>query len=296
MPLFRRPDGRLARDVPPFRRIMPYIMRTRNEAAVYLDREVDLTKTLAFIEAWNRVRPQQRITVFHLFLYASVQSLHSRPRLNRFVVGGRIYERDGIWISYSTKKSISDDAPIVAVKRKFDPAWSFEQMVEVLYGDIRQSRTDEKNHVDKELGIVLRLPGFLLKWLVKLQMWADSVNLLPGAFIHNDPLYSSLFIANLGSLKMDSAFHHLYEYGNIPLFAAIGRTQTVPYVDAEGKLATKSVCHIKFTLDERVEDGLYGANSIAYAMKILEDPAAAGLTLPQALPEGQQPVRLASGS
>jgi hypothetical protein len=294
MPLFRRPDGRLARDVPPFRRIMPYIMRTRNEAAVYLDREVDLSKTLSFIESWNKASTQ-RITVFHLFLHAAVQSLHARPRLNRFVVGGRIYERDGIWISYSTKKSLSDDAPIVAVKRKFDPAWSFEQTVEMLYGDIRKSRTNEKNHVDKELGIVLKLPGLLLKWLVRLQMWADSVNLLPGAFIHNDPLYSSLFIANIGSLKMDAPFHHLYEYGNIPLFAAIGRTQTVPYVDADGKLATKPVCHIRFTLDERVEDGLYGANSIALAMKLLEDPEAAGLTLPEAPPE-QQPARLASGA
>jgi hypothetical protein len=294
MPLFRRPDGRVVRDVPPFRSIMPYIMRTRNEAAVYLEREVDLTKTLAFIDAWNKSSPQ-RITVFHLFLYAAVQSLHARPRLNRFVSGGRIYQRDGIWISYSTKKSLSDDAPIVAVKRRFEPTWSFGQTVDVLYGDIRQSRSDHKNHVDKELGIVLKLPGFMVKWLVRLQMWADSVNLLPGAFIHNDPLYSSLFIANIGSLKMDSPFHHLYEYGNIPLFAAIGKTQTVPYVDADGKVATKTVCHIRFTLDERVEDGLYCAGSIAMAMKILEDPAGAGIALPQPALE-EPPARLASAS
>ena len=50
--------------------------------------------------------------------------------------------------------------------------------------------------------------------------WLDSVNLLPGSFIHPDPMYASMFIANLGSVKLESAFHHLYEYGNIPLFAA----------------------------------------------------------------------------
>ena len=35
MPLFRRPDGDLVRDLPPVRAIVPYLMRRRNESAVY---------------------------------------------------------------------------------------------------------------------------------------------------------------------------------------------------------------------------------------------------------------------
>jgi len=49
MPLFRRPDGKLARGVPATRRIMPYMMRGRNESMVYFEQRIDLGKTLPFV-------------------------------------------------------------------------------------------------------------------------------------------------------------------------------------------------------------------------------------------------------
>jgi hypothetical protein len=90
------------------------------------------------------------------------------------------------------------------------------------------------------------------------------------------PNYTSLFVANLGSVRLDSAFHHLYEYRNCPLFAAIGRSTTVPFVDARGQLATRTVCSIKYTLDERVEDGLYCATGLERLRHLMEDPEAYG--------------------
>ena len=256
-------------------------MPTRTESVVFLEQEIDLTKTLAFIEAFNRASVR-RITVFHVFFWAAVHGLAARPRMNRFVVGGRIYERDGIWISYSAKKSLSDDSPIVVLKRRFDPTLSFQALVELLYEDLGQGRSSQKSHVDKELSILLHLPNPLLSLVVKLQRWADSWNLLPGAFIHNDPLYTSLFIANIGSLKLDSPFHHLYEYGNCPLFAAIGRNRTIPVVKEDGQLGSRTVCTLRYSFDERVEDGLYCAGALKVAHAMLEDPLAAGATLPEA--------------
>ena len=44
-PLFRRPDGVPATDVPPYRQMMPYLMRRRMESNVYFDQQVDLSKT-----------------------------------------------------------------------------------------------------------------------------------------------------------------------------------------------------------------------------------------------------------
>ena len=293
MPFFRRPDGRLARDVPPYRRIMPYIMPTRNESAVYFEQEIDLSRTLPFIEAFNQRGPR-RISLFHVFLWAAIRALGERPRMNRFVSGGRIYERDGIWISYSAKKAMSDDAPIVVLKRRFDPTLSFRGLVEMLAADIGRGRSNEKSHVDKELSIVLRLPGPLLRWLTALQRRLDAWNLLPGAFIHNDPLYASLFVANLGSLKLDAPFHHLYEYGNTPLFAVIGRVRKIPVVAEGGQLAARSVCTLRYTFDERIEDGLYCAGALTFARGIIEDPQAAGAELPEAQPPAGPPRTAAS--
>ncbi|MBI5497379.1 MAG: hypothetical protein HY904_20360 [Deltaproteobacteria bacterium] len=275
MPLFRRSDGTLARDVAPYRQIMPFIMRTRNESAVYFKQTFHLEKTLRFIEEWN-ARGGPRITLFHVFLHAAVHVLHRRPRLNRFVAGGRLYDRDGIWISYSAKKALNDASPIVVLKRRMDPAASFAQLVEAQQVDLKGGRSDEKSHVDRELGLILALPAFIIRLFIRLQFTLYDWNLLPDAFMRPDPMFASMFIANLGSLKMDSAYHHLYEYGNIGVFAVLGRVQHVVEPDHEGKPVMRPIAEARYTFDERVEDGLYGAQSMEILRQMVEDPEAHG--------------------
>src|SRR5688500_5316373 len=94
MPLFRRPDGELIRDESPIRRMIPYVMRTRNEAAVYHEEYYDLTLTKPWLKEWNR-NHEQAATLFHLYIWAAGRGLNARPGLNRFVAGGRLYQRRG---------------------------------------------------------------------------------------------------------------------------------------------------------------------------------------------------------
>lgn len=253
--------------------MMPFLMQSRTESAVYFEQDLDLTRTQRFIDTYNATH-ERRITVFHLFTWAVAHVLHVRPRMNRFVVGSRVYQRDGVWISYSAKKALADGSPIVVLKRKFDPNMTFEQTVDFIHGDVKVGRSEVKSHLDQELSLFLRLPALLLRFGVGVVRWLDSVNLLPGSFIHPDPMYASLFIANLGSVKLESAYHHLYEYGNIPLFAALGRTKLVPVVDEDGVVRARSVCTVKYTFDERIEDGLYCAQSLELLRRMVEDPAA----------------------
>ena len=39
------------------------------------------------------------MTLFHLFLRSLSQTLRLRPGVNRFVKGGRLWQRDGEWVS-----------------------------------------------------------------------------------------------------------------------------------------------------------------------------------------------------
>ena len=45
MPFRWRPDGDYVGDVPPTRRIMPFLMRGRNESVAYFEQKIDTTKT-----------------------------------------------------------------------------------------------------------------------------------------------------------------------------------------------------------------------------------------------------------
>jgi hypothetical protein len=41
MPLFRRADGDVVKDVPAYRRMMPMLMRTRNESMVLFEQRIE---------------------------------------------------------------------------------------------------------------------------------------------------------------------------------------------------------------------------------------------------------------
>lgn len=92
MPLFRRHDGDVSRGEPPMRRIMPYLMPGRNESIVLNDSTFWIEKTRAWLQAYNRSH-ERHATVFHVLAYAVGQARHARPELNRFVSGGRLYQR-----------------------------------------------------------------------------------------------------------------------------------------------------------------------------------------------------------
>lgn len=270
MPLFSRKDADLVRDVPAYRRIMPILMRTRNESMVLFEQKIDAGPGLERI-AKLRAETGMQLTFFHLVLHALVETLAERPRLNRFTSGGRLYQRRGIWVSYSAKKALDDDHPVFVVKQRFEPGRTLAELVRDVAGEVKEGRSDRKSHVDKELGLLLKLPLFLLRWMVGLVRRLDAWNLLPyKAFILPDPMFASVFIANLGSLKLDAAFHHHYEYGNIPIFVTVGRVQDAVVALPDGTVGTRKEVVLRWNLDERVEDGLYCARALELLRARLE--------------------------
>jgi hypothetical protein len=266
----RRRDGTLAK-VAPYRRMMPFLMRGRNEAIVLFEQHLDMSRALPWLEAWN-ARTGAHATAFHLVLHAIARALHERPHLNRFVAGRRIYDRHGVFMTFSAKKAMSDDAPLATVKRGFAPGESFAAMVAALTRDIRVARSDAISKVDKELSVFLRFPGFLLAASIWLLRWLDGHGLAPRALIGDDPMYTSAFIANLGSLKIDAAYHHLFEYGNCPLFCTVGQVAPAAVVVGDA-LEVRPSLPLRYSYDERIEDGFYAASALAKVRSWIEDPA-----------------------
>ncbi len=270
MPFRFRPDADLVNNVPATRRIMPFIMQRRNESIVFFDMDVDAAAVDARLAGWKAQGVSA--SVMHVVSVCAVRILHERPRLNRFVAGGRHWQRRGIWISFSGKKKKDDNAPVVVVKRQLDPSLSDVEIVKTLDGGVQELRSTTKNHTDKELDILLALPTFLLGWLVGLIGLADKWGVLPRFFIDGDPMFASLFVANLGSLGMDAPQHHLYEYGNIPLFCVIGKKKHAFSVNDDGTIMATEVYPLRFSFDERIEDGLYCLGALKRLKEMIQAP------------------------
>jgi hypothetical protein len=269
---FFRSDGDRVKGLSPERRFMPFMMPTRNESLVFHEQQYDIAKTRRWLRDFNRANPPQSATMFHLFLWASAQGLDRFPPMNRFVLGRRIYQRRGVQISFAAKKEFSATAPIVTVKKSFAPNEPFAPAVKDMADRIGEGRGSDQRRVDKELRLALMLPGLILRFVLWFLRKLDFFNLMPRSMIESDPMYASLFVANLGSVGLDNTFHHLYEYGTISIFAVMGTQKKALVVGRDGSPEVREVLQIRFTLDERIIDGMYAGESMQLVKKIMEDP------------------------
>jgi hypothetical protein len=262
----RRPDATLVTDLSTMRRFMPYISPRRNDSLFYMMQEIEVEAALEFLEKKNGERPTDRpITLFHLFLRSCAQALYLRPGVNRFVKGGKLWQRDGEWITFSALKEIKDKSLMLTIKNRFHPTTeTLDEMVDEIYDRLRSSRSGKKTTSDKEMGLMVRLPGFAIRFLMFLVRIADGLGVLPRSMIDADPLYTSVFIANLGSIDYPAGFHHLWEHGTASLFGVMGKIE--PGENDRRKIS------VAWTYDERIEDGLYSYYTLAGIRERLENP------------------------
>jgi hypothetical protein len=273
MPLLPRPDGTFVERAPTLRRLMPFLMPTRNEAAVYFEQLIEVAPAMELLERMNADRPAEgRVTLFQLLLVAMARTLALRPVLNRFIVGRRLYQRKRIELSFAVKKEKSDAGGLTTVKVAVDPRESLEATLERIGQHVGEGRGARKLASEKEMDLVTLLPRALVRFVMAVQRLLDYWNVLPPSIIRADPLYASAVLANLGSVGLDSAYHHLFEYGTAPIFVTMGRIKKA-VVPGEGDLpVVRDVVSLKYSLDERIADGVYCARSLELLKGMLEAP------------------------
>ena len=277
---WRRADGDLVKDSTDLRRMMPYIMRTRSDSAVYFEQRIDVRAAERFVRAFNQAHPETRATLFHVILWAARDGVAEFPGLNRFVAGGRLYQRKGIWISYSAKQRMKKGAPLMVLKRRVRARRDVrgDGRVDGRAAAVGEVRRREVEHRRRDAASILALPGFLRRVVMLVYRMLEANGMFPKFFVDGDALYSSVFLTDLGSLGMDPAYHHLYEYGTIGIFGAVGRARTElvgdPNTGPHGAQAHRTV---RWSFDERVEDGLYAGYGLKHVQRLIEDPVKGGI-------------------
>ncbi|HMV68275.1 MAG TPA: 2-oxo acid dehydrogenase subunit E2 [Myxococcota bacterium] len=263
-----RSDGDLV-NIHPYRRMMFYIMPGRNESVVYFDRAVRAERLEAYIE---QAREAFGANMTHVLTAAVGIGLGENPKMNQFVVGRRLYARRGRWVTFSMKRQkLNKQAKLSAVKMEMQDGETFRELVTRINGQVQHERSGERTDSDKEFDILNLLPRPGLNLAANLLRALDYYNLMPAFFIKGDGMYTSAFIANLGSVGMGAGYHHLYEYGTCPLFIMVGQVEERPVVE-DGKVVVGRVLPIRFSYDERIADGLTARFGIESVARVLEDP------------------------
>lgn len=264
-----RADGVFVRRVHPYRRLMWFIMPTRNESVVYYEDKIRAEKLIEYL---GNTKERFHCDVTHAYVAALNVAIAESPTMDQFVLGRRIYRRKERSITFSMKRvALDKKAKIAVVRMPMRNEENFASMCERINSKINHQRSGKKTHSDKEYQLFDILPRSALRSFVWLFRALDYVNLLPYAFTKEDALYTSAVVANLGSLNMGAGFHHLYEWGTASVFAMVGKIEDQAVVE-DGKVVPGKVLTVRYSYDERIDDGLSTRQAIWRVNEILSDP------------------------
>jgi len=213
------------------------------------------------------------LSIMHIIIAALVRLFAQRPNLNRFVIWNKIFARNHLNVSIAVKRSLSDDGEETLIKPFFMPTDTLYDVVEKVKTELENNqKTGQKNGSDAVAGFIGKLPDFLLRFVVFLLLWMDKVGIMPKIINKVSPWHCSIFLTNIGSIGVESIYHHLYEFGTCSIFVAMGRKSKENIIDKEGNIEAQKSIMLKFVLDERVCDGFYYASSMRTLNKILANP------------------------
>jgi hypothetical protein len=152
----------------------------------------------------------------------------------------------------------------VTVKRVFEANEKLEDVIDAVISRTHKRRSGEVTQSDREMHVALRFPTPLIRAGVWLLHQANQFGMLPKSMIDDDPLFTSVFVANLGSVNMNAGHHHLWEYGTCSIFSVMGRVKD--------HWSGQKCFDLTYSYDERMADGHVGGIGMERVKDLLEHP------------------------
>lgn len=268
-----RTDGRRVRSLPPMAQVSPYIMVTRNTSTNYFTDSFELSH----IERYVRQKRREGYTnfgVMHVLLAAYVRALARYPGLNRFLAGQKVYTHgDDVQFCMTIKKEMSSDSPDTVIKVHLSPkdtAMDVYNKVNVKIEEVKNTPLD--SNFDNTAHVLTLIPGVFLKFTVWLLRTLDYFGMLPQFLLEVSPFHGSVFFTSMGSLGIPPIYHHLYDFGNLPVFGSFGCKRRSLEVQEDGTVVQKKYIDFKFCMDERIVDGFYYAAFFKHYKRIILHP------------------------
>ena len=109
-----RKDGKKLKNLPPEFRLIPILMKERDDSQVFFKTDISITA----IEEYIDKKKAEGITlgIMDVIFATVIRMISERPLLNRFCINGMTYARNEITTSLSIKKSKTDDGEETTIK------------------------------------------------------------------------------------------------------------------------------------------------------------------------------------
>lgn len=282
-----RCDGRRIRTLSPMAQITAYFQVERNTCSNLFEEAFEISH----IERYIRQKRREGLTDFgltHVLLAAYIRGLCKYPQLNRFISGQKVYSRgEDVQYCMVIKKEMTIDSPDTSIKvhlNRHDTAEDVYNKLNEAVESVKRT-TELDSNLDNLIAYFNLIPSVLMKFLVWLLKLLDYFGMLPKFLLELSPFHGSLFFTSMGSLGIPPIYHHLYDFGNLPVFGAFGCKRRALEVQEDGSVVQKKYIDVKFVLDERIVDGYYYAAFFKHYRSILRHPEILDLPPEEVIPD-----------
>lgn len=267
-----RKDGIWLRDLDALHAFTPYLYPNRADNEAFIRDTIDLTNLDKYLEGKNASNPEFAYKLFHVFLSALVKTVTLRPKMNRFIQGNRTYQRNALTAAFVVKKQFADDSHEALAYLPFDGTSTIDTIHAQLREEIQTCRSDSLDNSTAGMDALSKLPRFLLRFVMWILRRLDYYGHVPDFLIKTDPNYASIFVSNLGSIRLQAGYHHLCNWGTNSLFITIGECREQPFYAPDGSAELRNTVEIGMTIDERIADGFYYSGTVRLLNYLLQNP------------------------
>ena len=269
-----RIDGRRVRTLAPMAQITSYFQVERNTCSNLFEESFEISHVDRYIRAKRR-EGYTDFGITHVLLAAYVRGIAKYPQLNRFISGQKVYSRgEDIQYCMVIKKEMTVDAPDTSIKVHLSPRDTAIDVYHKLNAAVSEVKATQEldSSLDNLIMYFTMIPSVIMKFVVWLLKLLDYFGLLPKFLLELSPFHGSLFFTSMGSLGIRPIYHHLYDFGNLPIFGAFGMKRKAYEIQEDGSVVQKKYIDVKFVLDERIADGFYYATFFKYHRRLMAHP------------------------
>ena len=269
-----RIDGRRIRTLEPMAAITAYFQVERNTCSNLFAEAFEISHVDRYIRQKRR-EGLKDFGITHVLLAAYVRGIAKYPQINRFISGQKVYSRgEDIQYCMVIKKEMSVDAPDTSIKVHLNPHDTVTDVYNKLNAAVEgvKKTAELDSSLDNLLKIFTYIPSLVMKFTVWFLKLLDYFGLLPAFLLELSPFHGTLFFTSMGSLGIRPIYHHLYDFGNLPVFGAFGCKRRAYEPDDEGNVNQRKYVDMTFVTDERICDGYYYATFFKYFRHLIRNP------------------------
>lgn len=268
-----RKEGRKLRTLDPIKRAMPYIMPKRSDSQNFFTEKLDIAEAEKFCREQIKAG-RKHFSLLHVIIAAYIRVVSQRPAINRFVSGQTIYARNNIEVLMTIKKKMTLESEDACIKVVFDPTDTVYDVYDKFNKIVEENKGEGEGNATENFAKILNyIPRFLLRFVIWFIKTLDYYGILPKFILDLSPFHGSMIITSLGSLGIRPIYHHIYDFGNLPVFVAYGAKQRGVKMNDEGEVVRYRYIEMKVTTDERICDGYYYASAFKMMKRIFENPS-----------------------